>query len=196
MSIKVKFRLITMLTCSRFLLGILFFVTIFIEQNRFLYASLLFGLIVLSDVWDGKLARKHQVVTNIGTFLDVFADFFYIFLAHLGLYFNGEVTIWMVVLILVKFVEFLLTSYYVKRKCKLKRELWFDRLGKLAALLLFVAPMLLMSRFSGGILSMPSFVLQAILIIIAALNIAVAGMRLFYVMMLSKQTKSSLQQNL
>jgi CDP-diacylglycerol---glycerol-3-phosphate 3-phosphatidyltransferase len=37
-------------------------------------ASLLFALGALSDLWDGKLARRHGQVTAFGNFMDPFAD--------------------------------------------------------------------------------------------------------------------------
>jgi CDP-diacylglycerol--glycerol-3-phosphate 3-phosphatidyltransferase len=37
-------------------------------------AALLFGLTALTDMLDGKIARKHNLVTDFGKFMDPVAD--------------------------------------------------------------------------------------------------------------------------
>lgn len=41
---------------------------------RFLYATVLFGLASLTDLLDGKIARKYNLITDFGKFLDPLAD--------------------------------------------------------------------------------------------------------------------------
>lgn len=43
-------------------------------QTRFLIGGIIFGVAMISDAVDGKIARKYDAVTNFGKFLDPIAD--------------------------------------------------------------------------------------------------------------------------
>ena len=70
------------LTVTRLVMTPLFFVIFFLTDifpsiNPVLYAVLLvlfYGVMELTDLLDGKIARKHGLVTDLGKVLDPFAD--------------------------------------------------------------------------------------------------------------------------
>ncbi len=64
------------ITLSRILLLpliVFFYLADFIPYGR-LVATVLFAIAALTDSWDGKYARKHNMVTDLGKFFDTIAD--------------------------------------------------------------------------------------------------------------------------
>ena len=69
-------------TVTRLVLAPVFFIVFFLpsifpSMNAVLYAVLLvlvYGVMELTDLLDGKIARKHNLVTDLGKVLDPFAD--------------------------------------------------------------------------------------------------------------------------
>ena len=70
------------LTVTRLVLAPVFFIVFFLPEmfpgiNAILYAVLLvaiYAVMELSDLLDGKIARKHNLVTDLGKVLDPFSD--------------------------------------------------------------------------------------------------------------------------
>ena len=46
----------------------------FVVSNQMFVADLLFVIASLTDMFDGKIARKYNLITNLGKFLDSLAD--------------------------------------------------------------------------------------------------------------------------
>ena len=91
------------LTVSRFALTVAFLLVMFSEV-RFheTIALVLFGLASLTDYFDGKIARRHNLITNFGILMDPLADKILVcsaFIAFVGL---GWMAAWMVVLIVAR----------------------------------------------------------------------------------------------
>ena len=73
-------------------------------------ALLLFIAASLTDMWDGQIARKRNLITNLGKFLDPLADKMLTTAAFLGFMtkLGGDSLCWAVMLILTR--EFMVTS--------------------------------------------------------------------------------------
>ncbi len=82
------------------------------------------GLILLamvSDLLDGFLARRWQVASRRGTFVDALADFLFLFSGFLALAWMGVVPWWFLLLLLLSFAHFIEGLW---------RETPYDPIGK------------------------------------------------------------------
>lgn len=66
------------------------------------WAAVLFIVAIATDGIDGYLARKHDIVTNLGKLLDPIADKVLTGAAFVSLSILGELPVWVVVLVLVR----------------------------------------------------------------------------------------------
>ncbi len=80
----------------------------FIAANGNLIACLLFGVAALTDLLDGQLARKLNLVTDFGKFLDPIADKMLVVSVMAALVQQGRVHV--LALIIVIFREFMITG--------------------------------------------------------------------------------------
>lgn len=78
-----------------------------IPWNYFI-ALIIFGVASITDALDGHIARKYELVSNFGKFMDPLADKMLTTAAFLGLMFTGYCNVWWVFLIL--FREFGISS--------------------------------------------------------------------------------------
>lgn len=97
------------LTVLRIILAPLYLLLLMIEfPHHYLVAGLVFGAAALTDMFDGKIARKHNLITNFGKFLDPLADKMLTTAAFLGFLALGRIDVWALMLILTR--EFMVTS--------------------------------------------------------------------------------------
>ena len=80
---------------------VLFMLTNFTEYNR-LIAFLLFVIATLTDHFDGAIARKYNMVTSFGKFMDPIADKLLVSSALICLTELGEVPAWAVIIIILR----------------------------------------------------------------------------------------------
>ncbi|MBH50218.1 MAG: CDP-diacylglycerol--glycerol-3-phosphate 3-phosphatidyltransferase [Candidatus Marinimicrobia bacterium] len=89
------------LTILRILLTPIFIFLLFMEfQYANLFALLVFIIASITDAYDGYFARKHQMVTPQGMFLDPLADKILVSSAFISFAILGIVEYWMVTLII------------------------------------------------------------------------------------------------
>lgn len=69
----------------------------------------IFILASLTDMLDGKIARKYNMVSNFGKFMDPLADKLLVNLALIGLMMLDKVNIWLVMLIIAR--DFIISGF-------------------------------------------------------------------------------------
>lgn len=132
------------ITVSRIIMTFIFLYFI-IEQ--FIYGKwgympliLVFMAICISDLIDGKLARKMRVTSVLGAKLDVFADLLYIVISYVALINLKILPLWFLVFVFLKFTEFIITSKFIKRYNNSNNVFIFDKVGRIVSALFLVIP--------------------------------------------------------
>lgn len=93
----------TYLTIVRMLLSVLFLIFVLLPQTwAKIIALILFVVAAITDLVDGKWARRDKIVTDLGAFLDPLADKMLVNLAFLALCSIGVVPVWVFAIILVR----------------------------------------------------------------------------------------------
>ncbi len=88
------------LTVAR-VIAVPFFILAFMT-NHFFIAFVIFILASLTDMLDGKIARKYNLVTNFGKIMDPLADKILVYSAFCLLITTGAVPAWMLIIILAR----------------------------------------------------------------------------------------------
>lgn len=98
------------LTLLRILLVPFFVLFLQLPQipHHYLWAGVIFGIAAVTDHFDGKLARKHNQITDFGKFADPLADKILVMAAFLCFVQDGLLSAVAVIIIL--FREFMVTS--------------------------------------------------------------------------------------
>ena len=79
------------------------------NQTFRLIADLIFILDSLTDMLDGKIARKYHLVTNFGKFMDPLADKLLVCAAMVCLVATGQLAAWIVIIIISR--EFIISGF-------------------------------------------------------------------------------------
>jgi len=104
---------------------------------------LLFGMVFLTDYMDGKIARLSKTVSPGGAVFDLLADFFFIFLTYLVLYYLQIMPLWFIGVVFGKFVEFVFTSIILSKSDPGNGVFVFDFIGRFVAAMFYAYPVLL-----------------------------------------------------
>ena len=108
------------LTVLRIALTPAFFILLIygdLSYNHFI-ATLIFTLATLTDLYDGYIARKYGTVTKWGTFVDPLADKLLMSAALIGLVIINYLSLWMVLVVVVRDIIVTLMRLYGLRKNK------------------------------------------------------------------------------
>lgn len=124
--------LLNTLTLLRIPLTILFII-LFINDNK-ISASLILFLIVITDFIDGKISRRLNITSRLGSILDAYCDLFFVLCTSLLFNYYNLVSITYTLTIIFKFVEFNITSYYSGMQSN-KTPFIFDKVGRIVAAL-------------------------------------------------------------
>lgn len=107
---NVKFNVPNLLTVIRIIMAPIFLVFLMVQSipHHFLWAFIIFTVASITDLVDGKLARKNNQVTNLGKLLDPLADKMLTTAALLGFMQFGLCNIWVLMIVLTR--EFTVTG--------------------------------------------------------------------------------------
>jgi phosphatidylglycerophosphate synthase len=100
-------------------------------------AVAVFCAICLTDFLDGRLARALGAATEAGAYLDLISDFFYIAASLVTLNILGQMPVWFTAAMLIKFIEYIVTSRIL---CRGGDVFIPDPFGRIAAGLFFIVP--------------------------------------------------------
>lgn len=78
------------------------------DANKWI-ALVLFCVASLTDMLDGKIARKYNLVTNFGKFMDPLADKLLVCSAMICMIDSGKLTAWFVIIIIAR--EFIISGF-------------------------------------------------------------------------------------
>ena len=97
------------ITVIRMFIAPLFLVIYLLDyEHKMLVSAIIFAVGAVTDAIDGRLARKNNIVTNFGKFLDPIADKMLVTAGFLALMDDGLCNIWIVMFMLTR--EFAVTS--------------------------------------------------------------------------------------
>lgn len=104
MAQKTKINVPTMLTLGRIVLVAPLMICLFMDDMvaSKIVAFVIFVIAALTDLIDGKMARKNNQVTNLGAFLDPLADKMLVNLTILALICAGVLHPWFLAVILIR----------------------------------------------------------------------------------------------
>jgi CDP-diacylglycerol--glycerol-3-phosphate 3-phosphatidyltransferase len=132
------------LSLSRMMLVLPFVMVIYdiftYECPKNLGLLLMFVFIIISDVADGYLARKLKCVSDRGAKLDIVSDAFYTILSLSTFAYFKIIPIWFVCIMLLKLIEFVITSRLIKNKRKFENIIFFDKIGKASVSTVMLLP--------------------------------------------------------
>ena len=127
-----KLYIVDTLSLSRIFFGILFAYSVLYLNSDLLAIIVIYFLTILSDVLDGKIARRYKIDNkNKGAKVDVLSDFAFIILSSFSLYYINLLPLWFLIIITLKLIEFFKTS---------SQELEYEKFGTLVALMFYAFP--------------------------------------------------------
>ncbi|HEX2955784.1 MAG TPA: CDP-alcohol phosphatidyltransferase family protein [Chitinispirillaceae bacterium] len=144
-------RIPNLITLLRVLLTCLLNIYILNNFGRVLVPIVISFLIFLSDFIDGKIARISGNTSSIGAAFDVVADLFYIVASYSTLIYLKIAPFWFLTVILFKFIEFVITSFFLKRLSRVGSMFVFDFIGRFTTILFYIAPLLIYISFQQSL---------------------------------------------
>ena len=122
------------LTIVRFLL--IPFIVLFIFTNNYLLAFVFFTLSAITDIADGFIARKFNLISNFGKLMDPLADKLTQIATLASLVLTDIIPIWILLVVLLKEFIMICGASFLYGKDVVVYSRWY---GKLATVLLYFA---------------------------------------------------------
>ncbi len=161
-----------MITTLRFFLVPIYIMFFYSSiENSLLYATLIFILAGITDVIDGHIARKYNLITKLGTVLDPLADKLMQITVLVTFTTKGYVPLWAIAIIGIKEVLMIiggLILYYGKSE----EVIPANRYGKLATVVFYVTILTIAfsSKGADSVISMILIIATVIITMIAFIN--------------------------
>jgi CDP-diacylglycerol--glycerol-3-phosphate 3-phosphatidyltransferase len=138
------------------------------ECTSNLLLLIVFFAIIISDVADGYLARKLKCASSTGAKLDIVSDTLYTISALAAFAYFDVTPIWFVFLMLLKLLEFIITSKLIVNKQNFGHGIFFDKMGKIAVSSVMLLPGIFVFRC---VITDYKIVMNVIIYVISALLI-------------------------
>lgn len=117
---------------------------LFVSQNNYIIAIILLILSGLTDVLDGRIARKYNFISTFGTLLDPLADKLTQIATILALVIQDIIPLWILLVLLTKEIAMITgATFLFKKETVAIPSKWF---GKLSTVLFYVAIFLSMIK--------------------------------------------------
>ncbi len=155
-----------LLTIVRFLL--IPVMTFFLLKQNYTFAILMYVLASITDILDGYIARKYNMITRLGKILDPMADKLLQFAALLGLWIVGVIPFWITLIFFLKEIFMGVGALkLLKNKDVVISSKWF---GKMSTVFFFVA--IIFSMLSENITVLKPYVLPPFILALLSLFFA------------------------
>ncbi len=122
------------LTILRFF--IIPFIIYYLVKDEYIFAFIMLALSGLTDVLDGAIARKFNLITNFGKLVDPLADKLTQISVLCTLLFKGIIPLWIVVIVLLKEASMVCGASFLYGRDLVVSSRWY---GKAATVLFYVA---------------------------------------------------------
>jgi len=163
---KNQMNLPNFLTLIRFLLVPV--MTIFLIKENFTAAIITYILASITDILDGYIARKYNLITKLGKILDPMADKLLQFSALVGLWVMNIIPFWITLIFFLKEVFMGLGALkLLKNKDVVVPSKWF---GKLSTVFFFIA--IIFSMLSATFTNLTPYVLPMFILALISLFFA------------------------
>lgn len=155
-----------LLTLVRFLLVPV--MAVFLLKEKFTIAIIIYVLASITDVLDGYIARKYNLITKIGKILDPMADKLLQFSALLGLWVVGVIPFWITFIFFLKEIFMGIGAIkLLRKKDVVVPSKWF---GKLSTVFFFIA--IVFSMLSENLIILKPYVLPMFILALVSLLFA------------------------
>ena len=111
-------------------------IVVSIIYDNYLLALILFTLSSLTDVLDGKIARKYNAISDFGKLMDPLADKLTQLSVLLTLSIKNIIPIWIVVILVLKETVMIAGASFLYGKSLVVSSKWY---GKLTTVLIYIA---------------------------------------------------------
>lgn len=185
---------VNLLTLFRIPLTIinLFSINKLFKENSYWYGNVCISIALIiftSDILDGKLARKFNVASRKGAYLDLFTDFFYEVSGFILLNKYGIIPYCFTIIVIYKLLEFILISFLVnKNESNVNSVFYYDLGGKIVSILYYVTQVFIVIIFILKINSFKKIVNQYCYLLII-LSLITSIKKIYKISLQSKSIK-------